>query len=354
MSTTSVDEFVHNMLSEQRKPAAAQPPCMRNGPVEVVRAAAAPWGVVGASPPMLRVRAMVEAAATSVGAVLIVGEAGTGRQTVARAIHAAAGGTPDQFVTVRTTTLPRHLIDAAIFGTNGAFGGALTAGSGTVLIDDVASLPLDVQAKLANHLAGPPGPTAGATGRRARILGALTCEPEAAVAAGTLRRDLADRLGVLTVRLPRLADRQEDVPTLVEHFLATFCSRRCGCIWGVSHEAMAVLQAAPWPGHVRELRAAIEHAVMTGTSGIVRIADLPAGLGGSAALHAGVATLRGAPGTKVAELGLPTLAEAELQLVRLAIERCGGNKVQAARALGISRHKLYDLLKRIDVAAPPA
>jgi DNA-binding NtrC family response regulator len=126
----------------------------------------------------------------------------------------------------------------------------------------------------------------------------------------------------------------------VEHFLATFCHRRCGCIWGVTPEAMEVLVAWDWPGNVRELRNAVEHAIATGSGGLIRPADLPAPLGKRS----------GAVVPEGTQSGVPTLAEAEGHLVRLALAQAHGNRVRAARALGISRHKLYDCLKRLGIA----
>jgi DNA-binding NtrC family response regulator len=138
-----------------------------------------------------------------------------------------------------------------------------------------------------------------------------------------------------SLALPPLRLRREDIGPLVEHFLGSFCARRCGCVWGVTREAMDLLEAWPWPGNVRELRDAVRFAVATGSGSAIEPKDLPPALQGGTSV---------VPVPEAAS-GIPTLAEAQLRIVQETLARFGGNKSRTARALAISRHKLYDMLE---------
>jgi transcriptional regulator with PAS, ATPase and Fis domain len=166
------------------------------------------------------------------------------------------------------------------------------------------------------------------------VIATLALPPARAVEEGWLRRDLFERLGGQTIEMPPLRERLEDIPALVEHFLDSFCRRRCGCIFGASEAALDALAGHDWPGNVRELRDVIHHAVTTGASGWIEPSDLPPPMFTEAPAS-----------TDGSEAPLPTLAEAEAILIRMALERAGGNKSLAAQMLGISRHKLYDRLR---------
>lgn len=282
------------------------------------------YGLVGESPGIRSLRDAILRVAPSPG-ILVVGEAGTGKELVARALHAAAGER-GPFVAVRCATAPRHLAGAEVFGRGATGSPGPPATEGTLFLRDVGELGMDVQARLVHALdAGAPG----------RVVASSRRAPEEAVAEGRLREDLLARLGAVTLVVPPLRERREDVPLLVEHFLASFCSRRCGCVTGLSPAALEALAEADWPENVRELRRVVEEAVVDGSEPTIGLSCLPE-------------RLRRGRGECVDEPpALPTLAEAEANLVRLALSHHRGNKLAAARTLGISRHKLYDVLRRI-------
>lgn len=293
-------------------------------------------GLVGRSAAIEALRSAIAEAARRPCAegILVTGEAGTGKELVARAVHAAAGGR-GPFLAVRCATLPRHLADAELFGrARGATGLVAAADGGTLFLQEVTELGMDVQAKLAHLL------DAGAARPAVRVVASTRRDPEQAVAEGRLRDDLLRRLRAVTLAVPPLRDRRDDVPLLVEHFLGSFCARRSGCVAGVSPTALAALAAADWPENVRELRRAVEEAVAVGADVTIGLEDLPPRL---RAGHGGDARSTVPPDPAP----LPTLAEAEAHLIRLALAHHRGNKVAAARALGISRHKLYDKLRQL-------
>jgi transcriptional regulator with PAS, ATPase and Fis domain len=305
-------------------------------------------GIVGDSPEIRGLLEGIQAVAKTRNDVLITGELGTGKRLVARAIHAAGCGDRSRFVAVECSSLPRHLGESELFGhAVGAFAGASadyagllrSADGGTLLLEEIGDLCPDLQAALVRTLEERAVRPVGSTRTipvNLRLIASTSRNPLDLVAEGRLREDLFHRLQPHTLAVPPLRDHRSDIPLLVEHFLAGFCHRRAGCIWGVTDEAMDALMAAPWTGNVRELRQVIEEVVFTGKSCWVRLEDLPPRFRSDAA-----------GGHEEAEATLPTLAQAEAQLIRRALAKCGGNKVQAAKALGISRHKLYDKLRKI-------
>ncbi|MCC6213740.1 MAG: sigma 54-interacting transcriptional regulator [Polyangiaceae bacterium] len=323
----------------------------------LARRAEAPetWGIVGESAPIVALRAAIAAASTGPRNVLVVGESGSGKELVARAIHRAAGGERDRFVAVNCAALPSHLVESELFGhVRGAFTGAAgeyaglfrAANGGTLFLDELTEMGPEVQAKLLRVLEERTVRPVGGLRELpvdVRIVASTNRPLEGALADGRLRRDLYYRLQSFTLAVPPLRERRGDVPLLAEHFLTTYCHRRCGCIWGISEGALALLDRAEWPGNVRELRNAVEHAVTTGSDGVIEVKDLPAYLRDGAPMDGGVAWQRQPD-------ALPTLAESEDDLIRRTVERCGGNKLRAAQSLGISRNKLYDRLRKLGLA----
>lgn len=271
--------------------------------------------MVGDSPAMAQVLERVKRAAAQVAPVLLVGEPGTGRRHIARAIHLASRAQPSRFGVLRDGARPPDVEQAL----------AACAG-GTLFVGEIAGVGAEAQAALGRSLRAATTRLAVATER----------ELAASVDAGRVRADLAQELGE-PITLPPLRARRSDIALLVEHFLGSFCSRRSGCVWGASEPALRALRAYDWPGNIRELRAAVEHAITAGRSGWIRVADLPEAVRGAA------------PGTYDAgpEPELPTIAETEARLVRLTLLHFRGNKAAAARSLGISRHRLYETLRRL-------
>jgi len=312
------------------------------------------WGIIGSSAAIQRVRAAIAVAAQGPQNLLVTGASGSGKELVARAIHEAAGGERSKFLAVNCAALPSHLVESELFGhVRGAFTGAAgeyaglfrAAHGGTLFLDELTEMGPEIQAKLLRVLEERSVRPVGGVAEvpvSVRVIASTNRDAAAAVASGHLRSDLYYRLQGFSIHVPPLRERREDIGSLAEHFLATFCHRRCGCIWGISQRALDVLTAADWPGNVRELRNAIEHAVTTGESGLIQVADLPPHLTRGAKAEEDRAPL-------VSASDLPSLAEAESQLIRATLDHFGGNKVRAAMSLGISRHKLYDRLRKLGI-----
>ncbi|MCP4806244.1 MAG: sigma-54-dependent Fis family transcriptional regulator [Proteobacteria bacterium] len=299
------------------------------------------FGLVGASRAATTLLQHVRQAAAAPGHVLVTGETGVGKSLVVRAIHEASRPA-GPLVVVECSSLPRDIAEVELFGcVAGAFHGSGEARpglirasrGGTLHLEDITEMPPSLQAKLRRFLddqvVRPLGTSKGIP-VDVRVVATTAQDPDEAVAKGTLRSDLRYRLGSLTVRVPTLDERRDDIPDLAEWFLASFCNRHCDCIRGLTPAALEVLVSAPWPGNVRQLKNAIEHAILRGTTANIRPDDLPADLS---------TTPTGST---------MTLAEAEQQHIQEALERCHGNKAQCAKDLGISRNKLYSVLKKIE------
>lgn len=305
--------------------------------------------LVGSSPTLERAREAAALAAKSRRDVLIVGEDGTGKETLARFIHQLAGEERALFVSVNCAALPTHLASSELFGqaSDGSperYTGAFrSAARGTLFLREVTKLSPEVQGQLVRVLSERSVRPVAATRDvpvDVRVVASTSRDLDAAVASGELRSDLLEKLRVATVVMRPLREQTGDISALVDHFLATFCHRRCGCIWGVSQRALDVLVSAHWPGNVRELRNVVEHAVTHGEGGLIEVRDLPGHLSQGATE---------VPTREPTASDLPSLAEAETQLIKTTLHHFGGNKVRAAMSLGISRHKLYDRLRKLGI-----
>ncbi len=308
-------------------------------------------GLVGHSEPMRRLYEQIAAAAGGQGAVFVVGETGVGKELIARAIHEASGLGDRPFVAVNCAALPRELVESELFGhKKGSYTGAhdeapglfRAAADGTLLLDEVTEMAPETQAKLLRVLEERLVRPVGAPKEfpvRCRFVASTNRDPEAAIALGVLRRDLFHRLDVHRLEVPPLRERADDVPDLVEHFSALLSARLARPAPPFSAEALAVMQAYPWPGNVRELRNAVEYAVSLAREQPV----LPEHLPGT--------VQRGAKpgGPRPGDPEIPDVHRAEEELIRRALDKTQGNKLQAARMLGISRHRLYDRLRRFKI-----
>ena len=274
------------------------------------------WGMVAES---ARGLALVEElqANSDATTLLLVGEEGSGRETAAHAIHLMRGGDSADFVSIRSQNVAAARLRGRVVSEVGHLGEGAT-----LFIGDAHLLHPDAQTMLA-----------AAVGRRCRlILSTLTDAPR-------LNPSLERLVSGRVVEIPALRDRVDDVEPLVEHFLQGFCTRSCGCVWGLAPETVEVLQGHSWPGNIESLRVAVDHAVVNGTTGRIQPWDLPADIAGASA----------APPI-AQELGIPTLEEVENQHIERALRLANGNKVKTARALGISRHKLYDKLRKMGIS----
>jgi two-component system response regulator HydG len=299
--------------------------------------------------------------AQSAHPVLILGESGTGKELVARTIHGYGANAEKPFLPVDCGSLVPSLMESELFGyVKGAFTGAnrskegllVAAEGGTVFLDEIGELSLDLQAKLLRALQEREVRPVGATHRvpiRARILAATNRDLAAMVEKGSFRKDLFYRLNVVNLRLPALRDRREDIPPLAAHFLDRV-SRDRGAKFTLSDEALRVMIEYAWPGNVRELEHAVERACTMSSGPVLQLGDFPTQLQqqGLEARHA--AGNGEEPDSDSA--GVITLADLERQAILNTIRRLNGDKLQAARLLGIGKTTLYRKLKEYGIADP--
>jgi len=303
--------------------------------------------IVGRAPEMEKLYRIIAKAAYSTHPVLILGESGTGKEMVARAIHFSGPYHDKPFIPVDCGSLVPTLIESELFGyVKGAFTGAVQAkdgllaiaDGGTVFLDEVGELPVDLQAKLLRAIQEKEIRPVGSTKRveiNVRILAATNRDLEQAVAQGTFRRDLYFRLNVLSLRIPPLRERRQDIPLLAGHFLERL-SRTSGQPRSLSDEALKVMLAYDWPGNVRELENCLERACAFTTGPIVHVTDLPT-------------SIHSAPGSMPAggdtSAKIVPMAELEKQAILTTIAQLNGDKLLAARLLGIGKTTLYRKLK---------
>uniref|UniRef100_A0A832I5Z1 Sigma-54-dependent Fis family transcriptional regulator n=1 Tax=Eiseniibacteriota bacterium TaxID=2212470 RepID=A0A832I5Z1_UNCEI len=298
--------------------------------------------IIAESPAMRPVLELMSRVAPSDAHVLVTGGHGTGKELVARWLHAASRRADRPLVTVNMGGLADTLFESELFGhVKGAFTGAAAdrvgrfelADGGTLFLDEIANVPLPQQAKLLRALQTGELERVGSSRTRVvdvRVVSATNADLRAEVAAGRFREDLLFRLNTVEIHLPLLRERREDVPALARHFLAHHARRYGKALEGFDEEALAALLAHPWPGNVRELDHAVERAVLLARDAVVRAADLG---------------LRAAPGAAPAIEEL-TLDEAERLLIQRALKRANGNVSDAAKSLGLSRSALYRRLER--------
>ena len=283
-------------------------------------------------------------AAASEATILLRGESGTGKGVLARVLHARSGRAAGPFVTVHCPSLSAELLESELFGhVRGAFTGAIrdtrgkvsAADAGTLFLDEIGDLPLALQPKLLRLLQEKSYERVGETRTqvfKGRIMAATNRPLEAEVAAGRFREDLLYRFNAFEVTLPSLRDRQVDILPLAEHLLAHFAKQSHRSTPAFSPEARAALERYSWPGNLRELRNALERAVILASGDVVGVADLPATLG--------------APPPAGAQVGeAATLEQLEAEHIRLVLARTPTMEV-AASVLGIDPSTLYRKRKR--------
>ena len=302
-------------------------------------------GLIGVSEKMQRVYKMVQKVSEHEYPVLILGESGTGKELVARSIHFSGARRDRPFAPVDCSALVPTLIESELFGyVKGAFTGALhgkqglleAAQGGTLFLDEIGDMPVDLQAKLLRALQEREVKPVGATERRridVRIIAATNRDLDTAIRNGTFRQDLYFRLNVVQVKLPPLRERKSDIPLLVTAFLDKFSDPQ-QTTRTVSEEALRRLLAYDWPGNVRELENAIERAIALGSGPIVHVGDLPSNLQ--------------YPSTEVTpdKNELLPLEELERRAILRTLRETSGDKLGAARILGIGKTTLYRKLKQ--------
>ena len=308
------------------------------------------YHLVGESPLMRKVIQMVEKVAGTDATVLVRGESGTGKELVARAIHGNSMRKDKPLVTVNCATLQEHLLESELFGhEKGSFTGAdkakvglfEVAEGGSLFVDEVAEMSPALQAKLLRVLEDGHYRRVGSTQERkadVRVIAATNKPLEDEQKAGRFRVDLFHRINVLSIVLPALRERREDIPLLVEHVLRT---RQIGKMpFSVDPSAMSVLCRYNWPGNVRELANVLERAQILAEGQTITTDDLPENL-----ITSPPVSVVNTPLESVDALG-----GVERRHVAKVLQRTGGNKVQAAKALGVSRRTLYRLIEKYGLA----
>ncbi len=301
--------------------------------------------LVGHSPEICEIRSAVSLIAKSQSTVLITGESGTGKEVVARLLHNQSPRNTAPYVTINCAAIPRDVIENEMFGhEKGAFTGALQkkagcfemANGGTILLDEIAEMSLDTQAKLLRAIETQKFRRLGGKEEinvDVRVVAATNKPVDQALKSGELREDLYYRLSVIELRLPPVRERKEDIPDLIEYFFSVFSERYDKPRQRFSHAALDILNAYEWPGNVREIRNVVERAIVVCPHLVIGPQYLPERLsaGGPARTHVQI------------PVGSST-QEAERLLILETLASAGYNKAKAARILGVSRKTLHNKL----------
>jgi two-component system response regulator AtoC len=321
------------------------------------------WGeFVGRGPAMRQVYELIEQVAPGKTNVLIVGETGTGKELVARAIHRASPRRDALFVPINCAAIPGDLLESEMFGyVKGAFTGAMKdklgkfemAQGGTLFLDEITEMNPLLQAKLLRTLQENRLERLGSNDSielDARIVAATNRDPLEAVRAGKLREDLYYRVQVFAIRLPPLRERPEDIPLLAEHFLQKLGFKLGMASPGIAPDAVARMQAYRWPGNVREMENVMERALVLSRGQEIDSRRLPQEIAGLAVAPPVPAAPESAEDEEPENLNLePAVESLECRYIRLALARSGNNKTKAARLLEISERTLWYKLKKYEL-----
>jgi DNA-binding NtrC family response regulator len=311
--------------------------------------------IVGRSKKMQEVLALVERVAPTNSTVLIGGESGVGKDLIARAIHQNSRRASGPFIKINSTAIPDTLFESELFGfERGAFTGAVAskpgkfelADKGTLFLDEIGDVPAAIQVKLLRVLQEREFERLGATKTLKvdiRMIAATNRDLRAALEEGTFREDLYYRLNVVPIDIPPLREHKEDIPDLVNHFLARFAADSEKEIVGITPAALDALMEYQWPGNIRQLENSVERAVALSAGRMIDEKDIHLDTRQS---KAGAAS---APADQFLPQGM-TLEQWEDSMIREALRRANGNKSQAARLLGLSRNALRYRLGKLGVA----
>jgi two-component system response regulator HydG len=307
-------------------------------------------GVVGSSPKMQEVIGLLQRIAPTNASVLIQGETGTGKELVAQALHQNSPRKNKPFVALNCAALSENILESELFGhVKGAFTDASTdrvgkfeyANGGTLFLDEVGDMPLATQIKLLRVLESHEITRVGSNDPikvNVRILSATNRNLKDSIAAGRFREDLYHRLKVVTVVLPRLVERSQDIPLLIDHFMKFFARQHGKSVKSMSTAARRKLIAYDWPGNVRELRNEIESMIVVDVDGVLDIDDLPREMADAAeGAEAAPGSLAGLVGSK--------LADVERLFIGETLRLTAGNREEAASLLGIGERTLYRKIK---------
>ena len=328
------------------------------------------FGMIGKSAPLENVFHTIDKVAASPSTVLITGESGTGKELIAGALHRNSPRRHQPFIKINCAAIPRDLIESELFGyERGAFTGAVSskpgrfelADGGTLFLDEIGVVPLEMQVKLLRALQESEFERVGGVSTTrvdVRLVAATNVDLRAEVAAGRFREDLYYRLNVVSIVLPPLRDRREDIPLLVEHFLEKYRRRLSKDIFGIDDEAMARLEAYPWPGNVRELENVMERSALFAEQGWITPDSLPNALRDDEddpTSRPTRETSRPRVGGTVGPLKdivRQHTESLEKELISRALEETRGNVTRAARKLEISRKSLQNKMKELGLREP--
>jgi DNA-binding NtrC family response regulator len=334
--------------------------------------------LVGESLAIRQVYAVVEKVADTPSTVLITGESGTGKELVARALHDNSSRSAGPFIKINCAAIPKTLMESELFGyEKGAFTGAVgskpgrfeLAHGGTLFLDEIGEIPVEMQVKLLRVLQESEFERVGGIKTikvDVRLLTATNRDLTAEIAAGNFRDDLYYRLNVVPIHLPALRERRQDIPMLVDHFIARFNDRLKKQITGVEPAAVDRLMAHNWPGNIRELENVIERTMLFCEGPQIWLEDLPAELGGvtisSSQPELPALAVAVSPAASPAPSAAPPVGEevgslkeavraeterVEREMIQRALDETGGNVTQAARKLQISRKSLQTKMKEL-------
>ncbi|MDB4941855.1 MAG: two component, sigma54 specific, transcriptional regulator, Fis family [Labilithrix sp.] len=329
------------------------------------------FGIIGSSPGLTDLYAVLERVADSPTTVLITGESGTGKELVARALHEHSTRKDKPFIKVNCAAIPKELIESELFGyERGAFTGAVSskpgrfelANGGTLFLDEVGEIPVEMQVKLLRALQESEFERVGGIKTihvDVRLVAATNRDLKKLIAASAFREDLFYRLNVVSIRLPALRERETDIPLLIEHFLAKFNGRLKKQVTGVEQEALEILSAYSWPGNIRELENVMERAVLFCDAQKLRVEDLPVELRGPGSGSIAPPSDAGASAMPLSsEGGLKehvkvAMSRLERDLVGRALKQTSNNVTHAARLLKISRKGLQLKMKELGLREGP-
>jgi DNA-binding NtrC family response regulator len=303
----------------------------------------------GQSLAMRRVMSAIEQVAPSSASVVLTGESGTGKELAARTIHDLSPRRNGAYIAINCAAIPDTLMESELFGhERGAFTGAdrrregcfELANGGTLLLDEITEMKIELQAKLLRVIEEQKLRRVGGSTEvplDVRVLAASNRSLERAMKEGKLREDLYYRLNVFGIELPPLRDRTEDVPLLVDHFVTHFNQQNQKQVVGVDHDCLEALKSHPWPGNVRQLRNIIERALIVSKGPLLGLSDLPPEFKPTGNQDLSFQVRLGS-----------SMDEVEQELIYRTIEFAGGNKTRAAEILGVSLKTLYNRLERYD------
>ncbi|MGV4278687.1 sigma-54-dependent response regulator transcription factor ZraR [Citrobacter farmeri] len=325
---------LENALAHTREPAS-----------ELPSVSASQFGMVGKSPAMQQLLSEIAMVAPSDATVLIHGDSGTGKELVARALHASSARSDKPLVTLNCAALNESLLESELFGhEKGAFTGAdkrregrfVEANGGTLFLDEIGDISPMMQVRLLRAIQEREVQRVGSNQTLSvdvRLIAATHRDLAEEVQAGRFRQDLYYRLNVVTIETPALRQRREDIPLLADHFLQRFAKRNRKTVKGFTPRAMDLLIHYDWPGNIRELENAIERSVVLLTGEYISERELPLAIANQ-------------PLPFVADRAIQPLVEVEKDVILAALEKTGGNKTEAARQLGITRKTLLAKLLR--------